>query len=180
MFRVRQIDWLGLANVGRGCLVIGCVRFLHGLRNNIGLGHTYRFGHRGDRFFSGLHCFFGFGIGDDIGLIVRVGFNRHIVAVFTICGRIGLPLAIAVGIFIVVIVETAIDLVDMGLGGLRPALHLLVFSQQCFPIFERDLIIIWVDFIERQEPMAIPAVIDKCGLQRRFNPRHLGKIDVTF
>src|SRR3546814_16785166 len=37
-----------------------------------------------------------------------------------------------------------------------------------------------MDFAERQEAMAIAAVFDAGSLQRRFDPRYLGEVDVTF
>jgi hypothetical protein len=36
-----------------------------------------------------------------------------------------------------------------------------------------------MDFGKGQEPMAIAAVINKGRLQRRLDPRHLGKIDIS-
>ena len=37
-----------------------------------------------------------------------------------------------------------------------------------------DLVIIGVDFAEREEAVAIAAIIDERCLERRFDPRHLG------
>ena len=43
-----------------------------------------------------------------------------------------------------------------------------------------DLIIIGVDFAEGEEAVAVSAIIDERRLQRRFDPGHLGKIDIPF
>ena len=53
-----------------------------------------------------------------------------------------------------------------------------LFAQQRVAVFLRDLIIIGMDFAEGEEAVAIAAVIDERRLQRRFDPRHLGKIDI--
>src|SRR3546814_5402883 len=37
-----------------------------------------------------------------------------------------------------------------------------------------------MDFAERQKAVAIAAVFDEGSLQRRFDPRYLGEVDVTF
>src|SRR3546814_16449944 len=47
------------------------------------------------------------------------------------------------------------------------------------PVFLRDLIIIGVDFRKGEEAVAVAAIIDERRLQRRFNPRHLGEVDIT-
>ena len=44
----------------------------------------------------------------------------------------------------------------------------------------RNSIIIWMDFTKSEEPMAITAVVDKSGLQRRFYPHHFSCKDITF
>ena len=36
-----------------------------------------------------------------------------------------------------------------------------------------------MDFAERQEPVAVAAVIDESRLERRLDPGHFGKIDVA-
>ena len=51
---------------------------------------------------------------------------------------------------------------------------LALFTQQCFAIFARNLVIVGMDFAERQEAVAIAAIIDERRLQRRFDPRDLG------
>jgi hypothetical protein len=37
-----------------------------------------------------------------------------------------------------------------------------------------------VDLAERQEAVPLPAIVDERGLQRRFDPGHLGEVDVAF
>ena len=60
--------------------------------------------------------------------------------------------------------------------GLELALGLIEHA----PIGLGDLIVVGVDLAERQEAVPLAAIVDECGLQRRFDPRHLGEIDVAF
>ena len=53
-------------------------------------------------------------------------------------------------------------------------------AQESLAVLLRDLIIVGVDFREGQEAMAVAAIIDESGLQRRLDARHLGKIDISF
>ena len=46
-------------------------------------------------------------------------------------------------------------------------------------VASRDLVIVGMDFGEGQEALAVAAIFDKGGLQRRLNARHLRKIDVA-
>ena len=66
--------------------------------------------------------------------------------------------------------------VGLGVGG---ALGALVLGDQRLPVGDRDLIIIRMDFAEGEEAVAIAAVVDEGGLQRRLDARHLGQIDIT-
>ena len=50
---------------------------------------------------------------------------------------------------------------------------------QCLPVGDRDLIVVGMDFAERQEAVAVAAVFDERGLERRLNARHLGEIDIS-
>ena len=52
-------------------------------------------------------------------------------------------------------------------------------GEQRLPVGIRDLVIVGMDFREGEEALAVAAIFDKGGLQRRFNPRHLGKIDIA-
>ena len=53
------------------------------------------------------------------------------------------------------------------------------FGQQSLAVGDGDLVIIGVNFRKRQKTMAVSAVVDKGGLQRGFNPRYLGQIDIA-
>jgi len=58
----------------------------------------------------------------------------------------------------------------LGLFGILARLLL----QQRLPIGKGDLVIVGMNFGEGQEAVAIAAVIDERGLQRRLDPRNLG------
>ena len=47
------------------------------------------------------------------------------------------------------------------------------------PVGDRNLVIVGVNFREGEEAVAIPAVVDESGLQRRFDARHLGQINIA-
>ena len=66
--------------------------------------------------------------------------------------------------------------VDLLLG---VAMRALFLGDQRLPVRDRDLIIIGMNFRERQEPMAVAAVVDEGGLERRLYPRDLGEIDIA-
>ena len=55
----------------------------------------------------------------------------------------------------------------------------LLFFEQRLTIGDRDLIIVGMDFVEGEEALAVAAILHESRLQRRLNPRHLGKIDVS-
>src|SRR5206468_3313504 len=63
--------------------------------------------------------------------------------------------------------RAAIDLV------LGVAMRALFFGDQRLPIGDRDLVVVGMDFGERQEAMAIAAVVDEGGLERRLYARNL-------
>lgn len=65
---------------------------------------------------------------------------------------------------------------DLVFGGTVGAFLLV---DQRLPIGDRDLVIVWMDFGKGEKSVAVPAVIDERGLQRRLDPRHLGKIYVS-
>ena len=56
----------------------------------------------------------------------------------------------------------------------------LFLAQERLPVGDRDLVIVGMDFREGEETVAVAAVIDEGRLQRRFDARHLGEIDVAF
>ena len=66
--------------------------------------------------------------------------------------------------------------VGLELGGAGGA---LLFVDQRLPVGDRNLIIIGMNFAEGQEAVAVAAVIDEGGLQRRLDPRDLGQVDVA-
>jgi hypothetical protein len=59
------------------------------------------------------------------------------------------------------------------------AVGAFVGLDQRLTVGHRDLIIVRMDFAERQEPMAIAAILDECRLQRRLYARNLGEIYVA-
>ena len=63
-------------------------------------------------------------------------------------------------------------------GLLRFGKGTLVFHQR-FAIRDRDLIVIRVDFREGEEAVAISAIVNESRLERRFNPRNFGEVDVA-
>ncbi len=46
-------------------------------------------------------------------------------------------------------------------------------------VADRDPVVIGMNFGEGQKGVTVAAVLDESGLKRRFDPRHLGQIDVT-
>src|SRR5262249_57266997 len=48
------------------------------------------------------------------------------------------------------------------------AMRALLFGDQRLPVGDRDLVVVGMDFAERQEAVAIAAVFDERRLQRRF------------
>ena len=63
--------------------------------------------------------------------------------------------------------------------GFGRALGSFFLGDQRLPVGNRNLIIIGMNFTEGEKAVAISAVIDKSRLQRRFNPSHLGQIDIA-
>ena len=66
--------------------------------------------------------------------------------------------------------------VGVGIGGAVVAFFL---GEQRLPVSNRDLIVVGMDFRERQKSVPVAAVIDEGRLQRRLYARDLGEIDVT-
>ena len=54
------------------------------------------------------------------------------------------------------------------------------FLQQGLTVLFGNLIIVRVDFAERQKAMAVAAIFNKGRLQRRFNPGYLGEVNIAF
>jgi hypothetical protein len=59
------------------------------------------------------------------------------------------------------------------------AVGALVGLDQRLPVGNRDLVVVRVDFAERQEAVAVAAIFDERCLQRRFYARDLGEIDIA-
>ena len=88
-------------------------------------------------------------------------------------------LARAVGAALTVTVAPAAPagtVIGIGIGS---AVVALFFLDQRLSVGDRNLVIVGMDFGERQEAVAVAAVIDECRLQRRLNARDLGEIDVA-
>ncbi len=66
--------------------------------------------------------------------------------------------------------------VDLFLG---VAMRALFGLDQRLPVGDRDLIVVGMDFRERQEAVAVAAVVDEGGLERRLYARDLREIDVA-
>ncbi len=54
------------------------------------------------------------------------------------------------------------------------------FGDQRLAVFDRNTIIVRVDFVEGQKAVTVAAEIDEGRLQRRFDPCHFGEVDITF
>ncbi|GLH75242.1 hypothetical protein SSBR45G_01500 [Bradyrhizobium sp. SSBR45G] len=59
------------------------------------------------------------------------------------------------------------------------AVGALLGLDQRLPVGDRNLIVVGMDFAERQEAMAVAAILDEGGLQRRLNTRDLRQVDVA-
>jgi hypothetical protein len=59
------------------------------------------------------------------------------------------------------------------------AVGAFVRLDQRLAIGDRDLIIVRMDFAEGQKAVAVAAIFDEGGLQRRLYARHLGEIDIS-
>ena len=77
--------------------------------------------------------------------------------------------AIAVAALVAVAVLIVLGFGCLGLG-----------AQQRLTVGDRDLVVVGMDFAERQETVAVAAIFDEGGLKRRFDARHPRQIDVSF
>jgi hypothetical protein len=59
------------------------------------------------------------------------------------------------------------------------AMRAFVGFDQRLTVGDRNLVIVGVDFAERQEAVAIAAIFDERGLQRRLDARDLGEVDIA-
>ena len=53
------------------------------------------------------------------------------------------------------------------------------FGQQCVTILLGDLVVVGVNFAERQEPVAVATEVDERGLERWFDPGYFGEVDIA-
>ncbi len=51
--------------------------------------------------------------------------------------------------------------------------------QQRLTVGEGDLVVVGMDFGEGEEAVPVAAIVDEGGLQGRFDPGYLGKVDVS-
>jgi hypothetical protein len=59
------------------------------------------------------------------------------------------------------------------------AMGAFIGFDQRLPVGDRDLIVIRMDFAEGEEAVAVAAIFDEGGLQRRLYARDLGEIDIA-
>src|SRR5260370_37032253 len=62
--------------------------------------------------------------------------------------------------------------------GFRVAVGALLLIDQRLPVGDGNLVVIRVDFAERQKAMAVPALVYEGRPGRRVGPRHLCKVDI--
>ena len=79
------------------------------------------------------------------------------------------PAAIALAALVGVSLVVVLVLGGLGLG-----------AQQRLTVGDGNLVVVGMDFAERQETVAIAAIFDEGGLERRFDARHARQIDVSF
>ena len=100
-------------------------------------------------------------------------------------GRAGLVVGIVVAGVILGVLATLLVLVAPAATRAAGGFFLLIagqralFFQERLTVGDRDLIIIGVDLGKGEETVPVTAVIDESGLQRGFDPRYLGKVDVA-
>ncbi|MGO4506492.1 hypothetical protein AB4Z51_05705 [Bradyrhizobium sp. 2TAF36] len=58
------------------------------------------------------------------------------------------------------------------------AMGLFLGLDQCLPVGDRDLVVVGMDFAEGEEAVAVAAIFDEGGLERGFDPRDLGEVDI--
>ena len=65
------------------------------------------------------------------------------------------------------------------LGGLFRARLGCLHRQQALPVGDGDLVVVGMDLRQRQEAVAVAAVLHEGGLERRLHPHDLGQVDVA-
>ena len=89
-------------------------------------------------------------------------------------GRVGVVLIVVMPIAMIVVIMIIASAQTLFLGGMFG-----FFAEQRFAVFLGNLVIVGMDFAERQKSVATAAIIDERRLQRRLDPSYLGKIDVA-
>jgi len=110
-------------------------------------------------------------------MIVRLGGRRRIGA-FGVDDLALHPLAIAAAAR-VAMPRTAVAAGAVFGFFLGLAMRALVGFDQRLAVGDRNLVIVGVDFAEGQEAVAIAAIFDEGGLQRRFHAGDLGEVDIA-
>jgi hypothetical protein len=59
------------------------------------------------------------------------------------------------------------------------AMGALVGFDQCLTVGDGNLVIVWMNFAEGEKTVTVAAIFDEGRLQRRFDPRDLGQIDIA-
>ena len=62
---------------------------------------------------------------------------------------------------------------------LRLAVRAFVGLDQCLTVGDGNLVIIGMNFAEGEKTVTVAAILDEGGLQRRFDPRDFGQIDIA-
>ena len=123
-------------------------------------------------------------LGTTLGLLGRAGRGFVLVAFalgFRVAGVDGLGrhrLVVDLEDILVAIAFVAVVI----FGGAQPLFFggvLGLLAEQRFAISLGDLIIIGVDFAERQEAVAIAALVDESRQQRRLDARHFRQVDIA-
>ncbi|WP_269465440.1 hypothetical protein [Bradyrhizobium sp. CCGE-LA001] len=58
------------------------------------------------------------------------------------------------------------------------AMGLFLGLDQRLPVGDGDLVVVGMDFAEGEEAVAVAAIFDESGLERGFDPRDLGEVDI--
>ncbi|WP_346348028.1 hypothetical protein [Bradyrhizobium sp. 139] len=58
------------------------------------------------------------------------------------------------------------------------AMSLLLGLDQRLPVGDRDLVVVGMDFAEGEKAVAVAAIFDEGGLERRLHPGDLGEVDI--
>ena len=102
--------------------------------------------------------------------IVAFGLDRDIIGLIV---RAAAQLVVIIRIDVIVAVLVAFS-------EFLSELHLKRFGfAKHFTVSDRDLVVVGVDFAERQKAMAVATILDEGCLEARFDPRHASQINVS-